>query len=213
LKIAIFIQDDETAARLGAAVRRGGFEPVVYLPGAALDPRPDADVFLIDAAVGEGPGRKIAEAAKAAGRPVVWRLSTAADLPRLEGQADDFLVEPATDAELWLRLRRFSTAEGDGHSIQVGGLVIHPQSYEVFIDGRPMQLTFKEYELLKFLAAHPERVWDRQALLNRIWAYDYFGGTRTVDVHIRRLRAKLGPRYADLIQTVRQVGYKFVKSV
>jgi DNA-binding response OmpR family regulator len=212
-KVAVFIDDKEAAARLVAALGRGGFDPVVYPPEAEFDPKTAGDIFLIDVSVGQIAARKIAASAKDAGRPAVLRLTGAADFPDLAGRADDLLVEPFADAELWLRLNRLSTVEAPSCPIEVGGLVIHPQSYEVFIDGRPMHLTFKEYELLKFLAAHPERVWDRQALLNRIWAYDYFGGTRTVDVHIRRLRAKLGPRHADLIQTVRQVGYRFVKSV
>lgn len=89
--------------------------------------------------------------------------------------------------------------------------MIHTDTYEALLDGAPLNLTYKEYELLKFLASRPGRVWDRQTLLNKIWEYDYFGGARTIDVHIRRLRSKMG-RYADLIQTVRQVGYKFSKN-
>lgn len=122
---------------------------------------------------------------------------------------DDFIVEPFERAELSARLRRLMDANGAETALIFEGLSIMPDSYEVKIDGRPLKLTFKEYELLKHLALNAGRVMSRQALLNQIWEYDYYGGTRTVDVHVRRLRAKLGSRYANLIKTVRQVGYKF----
>ena len=122
---------------------------------------------------------------------------------------DDFIVEPFEPAELSARLRRLMDKNGGEAAIVFDGLSIKPDSYEAMIDGRALKLTFKEYELLKHLASNPGRVLSRQALLNQIWEYDYYGGTRTVDVHVRRLRAKLGSRYSDLIKTVRQVGYKF----
>ena len=122
---------------------------------------------------------------------------------------DDFIVDPFEPAELSVRLRRLCDENGGENALVFDGLSIMPDSYEVTIDGRPLKLTFKEYELLKHLAANPGRVLSRQALLNQIWEYDYYGGTRTVDVHVRRLRAKLGSRYGNLIKTVRQVGYKF----
>ena len=80
------------------------------------------------------------------------------------------------------------------------------------IEGKPLDLTYMEYELLKFLAAHPGKVFTRETLLNRVWGYDYYGGARTVDVHVRRLRAKLGEEHANLIQTIRSVGYSFGRS-
>ena len=83
------------------------------------------------------------------------------------------------------------------------------ETYQATIDGRAMDLTYMEYELLRFLATNPQRVFTRETLLNRVWGYEYYGGARTVDVHIRRLRAKLGEENAHLIQTVRSVGYKF----
>src|SRR5439155_1164520 len=87
---------------------------------------------------------------------------------------------------------------------------IDPDTYAAKLKGRPLDLTYKEFELLKFLAQHPGRVFTRDQLLREVWGYDYFGGTRTVDVHVRRLRAKLGSEYESMIGTVRQVGYKFV---
>jgi DNA-binding response OmpR family regulator len=122
---------------------------------------------------------------------------------------DDFIVLPLKASELRLRLARLLTGEQQKKLLQVEDLVIDTAKYEVLIAGQPLELTFKEYELLRFLVSHPERVWTRQSLLNKIWEYDYFGGTRTVDVHIRRLRAKLGPKYSEYLQTVRHVGYKW----
>ena len=94
--------------------------------------------------------------------------------------------------------------------IRSGEVVVDDASYTAKIGGRSLDLTFKEFELLKYLAQHPGRVFSRQQLLQEVWGYDYFGGTRTVDVHVRRLRAKLGPEHETLIGTVRNVGYRFV---
>ena len=94
--------------------------------------------------------------------------------------------------------------------IRAGELTIDPDTYAAKLKGRPLDLTYKEFELLKFLAQHPGRVFTRDQLLREVWGYDYFGGTRTVDVHVRRLRAKLGAEHESMIGTVRQVGYKFV---
>jgi DNA-binding response OmpR family regulator len=93
--------------------------------------------------------------------------------------------------------------------IRTGEVVIDENSYTARIKGRALDLTFKEFELLKYLAQHPGRVFTRSQLLQEIWGYDYFGGTRTVDVHIRRLRSKLGPEFEAIIGTVRNVGYRF----
>jgi len=96
--------------------------------------------------------------------------------------------------------------------IRSGEVVIDEDSYTAKIKGRTLDLTFKEFELLKYLAQHPGRVFSRSQLLQEIWGYDYFGGTRTVDVHIRRLRSKLGPEFESVIDTVRNVGYRFTKN-
>ena len=99
---------------------------------------------------------------------------------------------------------------GPSGLIRAGDLTIDPDTYAAKLKGRPLDLTYKEFELLKFLAQHPGRVFTRDQLLREVWGYDYFGGTRTVDVHVRRLRAKLGSEHESMIGTVRQVGYKFV---
>ena len=98
----------------------------------------------------------------------------------------------------------------EAHVIRSGEVTVDDSTYTAKLGGRPLDLTFKEFELLKYLVQHPGRVFTREQLLQEVWGYDYFGGTRTVDVHVRRLRAKLGPENETLIGTVRNVGYRFV---
>ena len=93
--------------------------------------------------------------------------------------------------------------------VEYGDLVLNLETYQAALGGRPLDLTYMEYELLKFFATHPGKVFTREQLLSRVWGYEYYGGARTVDVHVRRLRAKLGEEHGDLIQTVRSVGYRF----
>ena len=135
---------------------------------------------------------------------------------------DDVLLDTAGPAEVdarlkWATARRMAAttpADGaDGGVTQAGELVIDEHSYSAKLRGRPLDLTYKEFELLKYLAQHPGRVFSRAQLLQEIWGYDYFGGTRTVDVHVRRLRAKLGTEHEALIGTVRNVGYKLDQQV
>jgi DNA-binding response OmpR family regulator len=125
---------------------------------------------------------------------------------------DDFLVAPIDAAELEARISHllWRTGRGKQHDLIVyGPLALNLETYQAVVSGRPLDLTFMEYELLRFLAAHPGSVFTREVLLSRVWGYEYFGGARTVDVHIRRLRAKLGEEHASLIETVRSVGYRF----
>jgi DNA-binding response OmpR family regulator len=125
----------------------------------------------------------------------------------------DFVLPTAGPAEVEARIRllvqREEPVEPDA-AIRVGDLVVDPVSYQVRLGGRPLDLTYKEFELLRFLASRPGRVSTRSQLLQEVWGYDFFGGTRTVDVHVRRLRAKLGPEYESMIATVRGVGYKLL---
>ncbi|MCW2541886.1 MAG: winged helix family transcriptional regulator [Frankiales bacterium] len=129
---------------------------------------------------------------------------------------DDVLLDTAGPAEVDARLRlalarRNSVEDGEPGMVKVGDLTIEESTYTARLKSATLDLTYKEFELLKFLAQHPGRVFSRSHLLQEVWGYDYFGGTRTVDVHVRRLRAKLGAEYEALIGTVRNVGYKFVK--
>ncbi len=124
--------------------------------------------------------------------------------------AEELVYPGAPEAELRVRLAMLRRRSGpsDGRVIRLGQLLIDSDTYRVTAAGRALDLTFKEFELLRHLASHPGRVFTRPSLLREVWGYDFFGGTRTVDVHIRRLRAKLGPEIEHLIQTVRSVGYR-----
>jgi DNA-binding response OmpR family regulator len=130
---------------------------------------------------------------------------------------DDVILDTAGPAEIEARVRiavgrieanNFAN-DPSSREIRTGEVVIDENSYTAKIKGRSLDLTFKEFELIKFLAQHPGRVFTRAQLLQEIWGYDYFGGTRTVDVHIRRLRSKLGPEHEAIVGTVRNVGYRF----
>jgi len=126
--------------------------------------------------------------------------------------AHELLVAPFSSAELRARIaraRRESSQVEDGELVRAGSLELNLETYQVTIDGRIVGFAYMEYELLKFLLMHPGRVFSREALLRRVWGYGYYGGARTVDVHIRRVRAKLGQEHAARIKTVRSVGYLF----
>lgn len=125
---------------------------------------------------------------------------------------DDFLIAPIDAIELEIRLKHLLWRSGRGilpELVEYGPLLLNLETYQATISGRIMDLTYMEYELLKFLASRPGKVFTRETLLSRVWGYEYYGGARTVDVHVRRLRAKLGEQHESLIQTVRSVGYRF----
>ncbi len=121
----------------------------------------------------------------------------------------DVVVETAGVAEFEARIRLLVSAAANDGLISAGGIEIDEAAYSAVKEGEPLDLTYTEFELLKYLVQHPGRVFSREHLLADVWGYDYYGGTRTVDVHIRRLRAKLGPEHEALIGTVRNVGYRF----
>ena len=132
-----------------------------------------------------------------------------------EWTIDDILLPGAGPAEIDARLRLLRPRPGAdpaaSGALLLGELMIDEATYTARLRGRALELTYKEFELLKYLAQHAGRVFTRAQLLQEVWGYDFFGGTRTVDVHVRRLRAKLGPEHEQLIGTVRNVGYKFVR--
>jgi DNA-binding response OmpR family regulator len=139
-----------------------------------------------------------------------------ADLDLRDELFDDFCLTPFHPTELEARLRHVLWTTGDAIAradlVEYGDLVLNLETYQATISKRPLDLTYMEYELLKFLAQNPGKVFTREMLLSRVWGYEYYGGARTVDVHVRRLRAKLGEEHANLIQTVRSVGYRFGQS-
>ena len=143
---------------------------------------------------------------------LVIRTDQIGDLLLRDDLFDDFCVLPARPEELVARLQHLFWRTGQSMRpdiIEYGALVLNLETYQAAVAGRVLDLTYMEYELLRFLAGHPAKVFTRETLLSRVWGYEYYGGARTVDVHIRRLRAKLGEEHAHLIQTVRSVGYRF----
>ncbi|MGL5910022.1 MAG: winged helix-turn-helix transcriptional regulator [Phycicoccus sp.] len=188
---------------------------------SALVDAPPADVVLVDArrelAMAKSLCRVICTTGVSSPLVVVVTEGGLAGLTS-EWGVDDVLLDTAGPGEVEARLRlamgrRLESAEDEGGPITAGSLVIDEATYSVRLRGRLLDLTYKEFELLKYLAQHPGRVFTRSQLLQEVWGYDYFGGTRTVDVHVRRLRAKLGTDYEVLIGTVRNVGYRFVPEV
>jgi DNA-binding response OmpR family regulator len=128
---------------------------------------------------------------------------------------DDFIISPFLPQELEARIQHLLWQSGKGvrpELVTYGPLSLNVETYQAMLEDRPLDLTFMEYELLRFLASSPGQVFTREVLLNRVWGYEYFGGARTVDVHVRRLRAKMGEEHASLITTVRGVGYKLGQS-
>ncbi len=135
-----------------------------------------------------------------------------AELNEREDLFDDFCLSPFHPQELEARLRHLMWRAGRDSKpelVEYGDLRLNLETYQAALSGKPLDLTYMEYELLKFFSTHPSKVFTREQLLSRVWGYEYYGGARTVDVHVRRLRAKLGEEHANLIQTVRSVGYRF----
>jgi DNA-binding response OmpR family regulator len=173
----------------------------------------EPEVAIVDAAENAGQGHAVLRALieRRAHLPVVAVVERT-ELERFawDEVADELLYPGAPEAEIRLRLAilRRRSGGGDGATVRLGALTLDTETYRVTIQGRPLDLTYKEFELLRYLAERPGRVLTRPTLLREVWGYDFYGGTRTVDVHVRRLRAKLGPEFESLIETVRGVGYR-----
>jgi DNA-binding response OmpR family regulator len=171
----------------------------------------DADVLIVE--LGPQPMRRLREVsriAEAVGLPVL--LTAAPDQMVLLESAvgvTEFILTPVDPVEFRLRLRRLHRSEASEEILRFKDLVLNPLNYQATLAEEPMDMTFMEYELLRFLVGNPVRVWSRAQLLSKVWGYDYYGGARTVDVHVRRLRAKLGEERSSWITTVRSVGYRF----
>jgi DNA-binding response OmpR family regulator len=188
--------------------------------GSVLVDLPEADCLFLDARRDLPSAKSLSKliATTGAGCPVII-IATDGGLPALTAEwgFDEFILDNAGPAEVEARIRtaigklEAKRVEADPTSgeIKSGEVVIDEKSYTAKIRGNSLDLTYKEFELLKYLAQHPGRVFTRSQLLQEIWGYDYFGGTRTVDVHIRRLRSKLGAEFEAIIGTVRNVGYRF----
>ena len=179
---------------------------------SALTESAKADVIVIDGRTDLANARMICRLFLSSGITLPLLLVvTEGGLAALNGDwgVSDFILDGAGPAEFDARIRLLLSSNDSDGLIQSGGIVIDEAAYSARLGEAPLDLTYTEFELLKYLVMHPGRVFSREHLLADVWGYDYFGGTRTVDVHIRRLRAKLGPEHEALIGTVRNVGYRF----
>lgn len=206
-------------------------DPDTVLPSLALLPHrvriipPDpgallaagtADAVVVDARSDLAGAKGLCRMLSTGDQPVIAVLNEGGLVTVTPEWGVDDIVLPTTgpaelDTRLRLRTARPAVDSHGGGSLTVGDLVIEEATYTARLKGRALELTYKEFELLKYLAQHVGRVFTRARLLQEVWGYDFFGGTRTVDVHVRRLRAKLGPEHDSMIGTIRNVGYKFVR--
>jgi DNA-binding response OmpR family regulator len=171
----------------------------------------DADILLVE--LEDQPMRRLREVGRiieVIGLPIVLVVSLD-QLALIESTAGiaDFITTPVDPLELRLRVQRLTVDATNDDLIEFKDLELNPLTYQATLASVPINLTYMEYELLRFLVENPVRVWSREQLLSKVWGYDYYGGARTVDVHIRRLRSKLGEERASWITTVRSVGYRF----
>ena len=211
--------DRELELRIVASLHQEKIEAVLVADEEELEAlRPDAlpDLIVLDvSAMSATDVRQCVRKCSARKLPII------ALVPRHQMvdldvtlEFDDFLVTPPDVGELVTRAKRVlwqSRASEDDALIRVGDLTVDLSGYEVSLKGRRIALRFKEYQLLRLLAANPGRVYSREALLSQVWGFDYFGGTRTVDVHIRRLRSKIEDADHSFIETIWNVGYRFIQ--
>jgi len=213
--VAIYPQTPSSA--LTSALLACGYKPVPIsdvADAARREPELGWAAGIVE--FGDDPGLAIAVARKLREDQaiplllVVDRTHTT-DLEAVSG-FDDFVLTPIDTAELKVRLGRLSIGSSEESAdpvLRYRDLELNTATYQATVAGATRDLTFMEYELLRFFVEHPNRVWSREQILSKVWGYDYFGGSRTVDVHVRRLRAKLGEERASWITTVRSVGYRF----
>ena len=211
------IYPPEPSSTLIDAIVAAGFQPVpVTGLDDVLEREPDSGwapaVIEVQRDLGAAIGlaTKIGDEARLATLLVIDRTLTAE--VATEAGISDFILTPIDRTELAVRLARLGAAPAvvdAEESISFRDLELNLATYQATVAGRPSDLTYMEYELLRFFVENQGRVWSREQLLSRVWGYDYFGGSRTVDVHVRRLRAKLGEERSSWITTVRSVGYRF----
>ena len=227
----ILVVDDEASIRelLSFNLKKNGYSVETAADGReALAKAAGMDLVLLDIMLPEVDGLEVCRRLKAdpqtSGIPIIMLTAKAEEIDRvlgLELGADDYVVKPFSMRELLARvkavLRRFAkdsqNEKGREETLKIGGLRLDFSSYQAWLHDEPIALTPKEYELLKLLVTNPGRAFTRDELLDRIWGYEYYGDTRTVDVHIRHLRAKLkgDENISKAIETVRGIGYRFAR--
>jgi two-component system alkaline phosphatase synthesis response regulator PhoP len=220
IRLLIVTEDTDAKTGLGESLVLSGFtySLVSFEEALAHLEREPFDLVLaeINSIQPDSSAWEVVNSLKKRRRLPVIALVPSEILGNIDGflDVDDFIVIPGNPAELALRARLLlsrAQPRDSGEIIKCDGLVIDLVTCEVAVDGKIMELTFKEYEMLKLLAGNPGRVFTREQLLDKIWGYDYFGGDRTVDVHVRRLRSKIEDAHHTFIETVRNIGYRFRK--
>lgn len=215
----IYTEDGDLASTLSRHLAELGYSPRRVIANGSLLP-PDGIRRPALVIVAAGPAESAPDALAEQLRDhhdlgEVPRLAAleAAHLPaaRTLEAVDELLILPCSSAEWNARVARARwriNGVENGDVVRIGSLEVNLATYQATIDGDPLSFAYMEYELLRFLITHPNRVFSRESLLSAVWGYDYYGGARTVDVHVRRVRAKLG-EHAERIKTVRSVGYRF----
>ena len=226
MKILAVDDDDSIRELLEMQLKRNGYETLTAADGkAALEQAAQADLVLLDVMLPGIDGFEVCRRLKAdpstQAIPVIMLTAKAEEIDKvlgLELGADDYMVKPFSVRELLARIKAvLRRSQGSQPAVEqqltIGPLVMDFSSYTARIGSERLMLTPKEYELLKLLVTNPGRAFMRDELLERVWGYEYYGDTRTVDVHIRHLRAKLAaiPELAEAIETVRGVGYRFAR--
>ncbi len=221
-RVLIIAQENEAITPLRSAIARHGLACSIVPHGDELEDeiiayRPDLIlVEMNDDLTSASTLGLIGEFKERRKLPVIALVAREALAEIDSVDADDFLLSPYDGGELVVRIKRqlnISKNGASGELIECDGLLINLARYEVTLEGRIVELTFKEYELLKLLATNSGRVYSREALLDQVWGYDYYGGDRTVDVHVRRLRSKIEDSTHTFIETVRNIGYRFKKNL
>jgi len=219
LRLLMVAQETEALAELRSQITQSGFACSIVphgeeLAGEIAAHHPDLVLLEMGGSLPADEAGELVQRLKGERRLPVIALLPEDRLDSLNGSLDidDFITSPYDAHELVLRVNRaLSRARNidGGELLKCDGLSIDLARCEVTLEGRIIELTFKEYELLKFLASHRGRVYSREALLDKVWKYDYYGGDRTVDVHVRRLRSKIEDAKHTFIETVRNIGYRF----
>jgi DNA-binding response OmpR family regulator len=215
METVVIAQQNSEITRLCSELNMHGFQCMFIDSGSALEQVRNSTAKLLMVEFNGSPeiDSLCQYVRQEIGLPIIALVSIEI-LANLNGYADDFVLKPYNIDELQARAYRLikKKAEASRQQINIEGLEIDLDKYEVYVEGRLISLTFKEYELLRFLAGHPGKVYTRDALLNQVWSKDYFGGDRTVDVHVRRLRSKIEDESHNFIETVRNIGYRFIRS-
>lgn len=206
----VAVHPPDCSEALGEALALAGAE-VSYVDDLVTAELAESEILVLE--LGEEPMRRLRHLepiGEEVGLPVLV-VADPSSLPLIERAkgVTDFVLEPLDPVELGVRLRRQAATVAVDEVLRFKDLELNPLTYHASLDSKALDLTYMEYELLRFLMENQRRVWSRQQLLSKVWGYDYYGGARTVDVHIRRVRAKLGEERASWITTVRSVGYRF----